>query len=377
MPDRIIPGRRPGSLWPPVLGLVLLLLLAGVAVVAIDRSPSTSAGPVFSLGTPRSFSNGTSWYTQVPLLNANLTGVDEIGLSLLSGRAPLPSAYLALAPWVNDFLCGGGALLPGMLSWTSNVTHCEAMRGYWYALLTNSTGSVLAINAIVVSSSAPSVPGPSWFAANSTASIVSSGSALVLVTAEPLTQTGYELVVGDAGRTASLDLGSPSTPVPTFLMDYPVSSQLCPQKFQGSGPESASDNVSFNVSTTMSLLGLELNLTSGNHSLWAVNVTGYQTCPILPDAPAQEEGYFAILWFAPYRPVAYYSVGPQGPRWSALNSGPVPTLSPSLDLTLELLSWGGLTSPALSSHLTLGDAESPMAESWGGTLTNGVGVLLP
>ncbi len=360
-----------------MLGLVLLLLLAAVAVVAIDHSPSTTESPVFSLGTPRSFSNGSSWYTRVPLINANLTGVDEIGLSLLSSGAPLPLAYLALAPWVNDFLCGGGGLLPGMLSWTSNVTHCEATPGYWYALLTNSTGSVLAINAIVVSSSSPSVPGASWFAANSTASIVSPGSALVLVTTEPLIQTGYEMIVGDSGRNAILDLGSPATPVPTFLLNYPVSSQLCPQKFQGSGPQSTSDNVSFNVSTTMSLSALELNLTSGNHSLWAVTVTGYQSCPSLPDTPGHEDGFFAILWFAPYRPVAYYSIGPQGPQWTELTSGPVPSLSPSLDLTLELLSWGGLTSLALSSHLTLGDEQSPIAESWGGTLTDGVGVLLP
>lgn len=370
------PARRPTPLaiWI-VVGLLLLATLAGVAYVSVTHVPPTPPALSFSLGSPQPFTVGNTTYTKVSLVNANLTNVDQVGISLQEQGAPLPPAYLAHAPWVDDILCGGGGLQPGMLSWAPNVSSCHAEPGYWYTLLVNSTGAVLAINALATSSSSPTIPGPAWYPANSSAAVVSAGSALVLVSQRSLIGTGYEVVVGDAGRVARLTLSPSSTASPTFLMDYLVNSLLCPQTALGGSLQSVVNNVTFNTTSAVPLSDLELNLTSVNHSLWSVSLSRYTACPTLPAPSTGNYGWFAILWAGPYRPIAYYSLTGQGPQWSDLTPGATSSLSPSLNLTLEFLSWGGLTSPSEATHLDILDRGVPSAESWGGTLTDGVGIL--
>ena len=366
-------GRGLSPLWV-YFGVVLLVALAGVAYVSLAHAPPAPPAPSFSLGSPQPFTARNTTYTKVDLIDANLTSVDLLGIALQDHGAPLPIPYLAEAPWVDDLLCGGGGLQPGMLAWAPNASFCHAEPGYWYALLVNRTGAVQAINVIVASSTSPTVPGPAWFAANSTAAVVNAGSALVLVTPRPLVGTNYQIVVGDQGQVARASLSPPSNPSPTFLLNYLVASRLCPQRALGGAVQEVVDNVTFNVSSDVPFSDFALDLTSANHTLWPLSLPENNACPSLPAPTPTNSGWFAILWSGLYRPVAYYSLGGQGPQWNPLGPGPPPTLTPSLNLTLEFLSWGGLTSFADPSHVELLDQADPSAQSWGGTLTDEVGI---
>lgn len=358
------------------LELASLIGLGVGGYVVLRSSPTGSPPPQLEIGNPTFFSANGSNYAELPLLHPRLAGISEVGLALDLRGLPLPLPFPAHPPWIDDLLCGSGGLLPGMTSWAVNVTQCHAEPGYWYAVLVNSTGAVLDIQCGTTSGLSPAPPSPAWFAAAPPAGIVGPGDRVVLVTTMSLENSGYEFLIGISGQSATFLFSTSTTPLITFELGTSVVSAVCAPGSPGGASGLVVDNLTLITSENLSIDRLALRLLAPNHTLAQVGFSSYASCQDLPrSSPSSPMPWAAILWGSPYRPLAYYSNNSGGPAWTLFPNVAMSALYRGGTFGLEMLSPGGLTSVTLHARLSLAASGGVQSNCFGGTLTDGNGVL--